>query len=109
MFITAAEKHRLEMMNPPEETRRLFEKLLPYAFALDAADTWADRFQNVLSAAGYSPSWYQGDLNAFTTSAGVATFTSGFSGAVSSGTRSSGSGGSGSSGGGGGGGGGRGW
>jgi len=109
MFITAAEKHRLEMLNPPEETPRLFEKLLPYAFALDAADTWADRFQNVLSAAGYSPSWYQGDLNAFTTAAGVAAFTSGFSGAVSSGTRSSGSGGSGSSGGGGGGGGGRGW
>ncbi|MDD3689930.1 MAG: hypothetical protein PHI81_07850, partial [Synergistaceae bacterium] len=34
MFITAAEKNRLEMMNPPEETPRLFEKLLPYAFAL---------------------------------------------------------------------------
>jgi uncharacterized membrane protein len=109
MFITAAEKHRLEMMAPPEETPRLFETLLPYAFALDAAETWANRFRNVLAAANYTPSWYRGDLNTFTTAAGAAAFTSGFSGAVSSGTRSSGSGGSGSSGGGGGGGGGRGW
>ncbi len=109
MFITAAEKHRLEMMAPPEETPRLFETLLPYAFALDAAETWANRFQNVLAAANYTPSWYRGDLNTFTTAAGLAAFASGFSGAVSSGTRSSGSGGSGSSGGGGGGGGGRGW
>ena len=107
MFMTAAEKHRLE--SAPDETPELFEKLLPYAFALDVAETWANRFQNVLVSAGYSPSWYSGDLNAFTTAAGVAAFASGFSGAVSSETRQSGSGGGGSSGGGGGGGGGRGW
>ena len=108
MFITAAEKHRLESL-PPDETPELFEKLLPYAFALDAAETWANRFQNVLTSAGYSPSWYRGDLNAFTSAAGVSAFASGFSSAVSSGTRQSGSGGRGSSGGGGGGGGGSGW
>ncbi|MGI6782894.1 MAG: DUF2207 domain-containing protein [Aminivibrio sp.] len=108
MYITAAEKHRFEMA-PPEETPRLFEKLFPYAYALDAAETWADRFQSVLEEAGYSPSWYTGDLSTFTTGAGVAAFSSAISGAVSSGTRSSGSGGGGSSGGGGGGGGGSGW
>ncbi|MGI6253013.1 MAG: DUF2207 domain-containing protein [Aminivibrio sp.] len=108
MYITAAEKHRLEMA-PPEETPQVFEKLFPYAFALDAADTWANRFQHVLEKAGYSPSWYSGDLSTFATGAGVAAFSSALSGAVSSGTRSSGSGGGGSSGGGGGGGGGSGW
>ncbi|MDI9369339.1 MAG: DUF2207 domain-containing protein [Synergistaceae bacterium] len=108
MFITAAEKHRLESL-PPDETPKLFEKLLPYAFSLDVAETWANRFQNVLASAGYDPSWYSGDLNAFTSAAGVAAFASGFSSAVSSGTRQSGSDGGGSSGGGGGGGGGSGW
>ncbi len=109
MFMTTAEKDRLEMMNPPAETPQLFETLLPYAYALDAADTWANRFEKVLAAAQYTPSWYRGDMNTFTTAAGIAAFASGLSGAVSTGTRSSGSGGSGSSGGGGGGGGGRGW
>ena len=109
MYITAAEKHRLEMISPPEETPETFERLLPYAFALDAAETWANRFQSVLAAAGYNPSWYSGSLDTFTSGAGVAAFSSALSGAVSSGTRSSGSGGGGSSGGGGGGGGGSGW
>ena len=109
MFMTAAEKHRLEMENPPNETPQLFEALLPYAFALDVAETWANRFENILAAAHYTPSWYRGDVQTFTRSAGVAAFASGLSGAVASGTRSSGRGGSGSSGGGGGGGGGRGW
>lgn len=108
MYITAAEKHRFEM-TPPEETPQVFEKLFPYAFALDSAETWANRFQNVLTEAEYSPSWYSGNLNAFTTGAGIAAFSSAISGAVTSGTRSSGSGGGGSSGGGGGGGGGSGW
>ena len=109
MFMTTAEKNRLEMMNPPDETPQLFETLLPYAYALDAAETWANRFEKVLAAAHYTPSWYRGDMSTFTTAAGIAAFTSGMSSAVSTGTRSSGSGGSGSSGGGGGGGGGRGW
>ena len=109
MFMTAAEKHRLELENPPDETPQLFEALLPYAFALDVAETWANRFESILAAAHYAPSWYRGDMHTFTQAAGVAAFASGFAGAVASGTRSSGSGGSGSSGGGGGGGGGRGW
>lgn len=105
MFMTTAEKNRLEMMNPPDETPQLFETLLPYAYALDAAETWANRFEKVLAAAHYTPSWYRGD--------DVHVHDGGRDRGVhlrnverrSTGTRSSGSGGSGSSGGGGGGGG----
>lgn len=99
----------MEQMTPPQETPELFEALLPYAFALDTAKTWANRFEKTLAAARYSPSWYRGDAYTFATAEGIASFSSGFVGAVASGTRSSGSSGSGSSGGGGGGGGGRGW
>jgi hypothetical protein len=109
MFITTAEKNRLEITARPDETPQLFETLLPWAFALDAAETWANRFEKVLAASQYTPSWYRGDMRTFSTPAGIAAFASTFSGSVSTGTRSSGSGGSGSSGGGGGGGGGRGW
>lgn len=109
MFITTAEKNRLEMTAQPDETPRLFETLLPWAYALDAAETWANRFEKVLAASQYTPTWYRGDMTTFSTPAGIAAFASTFAGSVSTGTRSSGSGGSGSSGGGGGGGGGRGW
>ena len=109
MYMTAAESSRMERTSPPEATPEHFEALLPYALALDAAETWADRFREVLSGARFQPSWFRGDLGTFATSAGLASFASGLSGAVSSGTRSSGSGGTGSSGGGGGGGGGHGW
>lgn len=57
MFITAAEKDRLEMLNAPDDTPALFEELLPYAVAMDCAATWADRFEKVLAAAGWRPSW----------------------------------------------------
>ena len=109
MYMAAAESSRMERTSPPEATPEHFEALLPYALALDAAETWADRFREVLSGARFQPSWFRGDLGTFATSAGLASFASGLSGAVSSGTRSSGSGGTGSSGGGGGGGGGHGW
>ena len=109
MYMSTAEKHRLELLNPPEETPRLFEALLPWAFALDTAETWAQRFEGILADARYAPSWYRGASDDFMTSRSVAAFASGITAAVSSGTRSSGSDGSGSSGGGGGGGGGRGW
>lgn len=109
MFIATAEKNRLEMTARPDETPQLFETLLPWAYALDAAETWANRFERVLAASQYTPSWYRGDMRTFSTPAGIAAFASTFAGSVSAGTRSSGSGGSGSSGGGGGGGGGRGW
>lgn len=58
LFMETAERDRLEMLNPPEETPALFEALLPYAFALDCADTWANRFQAMLEKASFEPDWY---------------------------------------------------
>lgn len=60
LYMTTAEKSRLEMLNPPEETPQLFERLLPYALVLEVADTWANRFEKVLREAQYEPQWYVG-------------------------------------------------
>ena len=60
LYMDTAEKERLEMFNPPDETPELFERLLPYALALDVAKTWGNRFEKVLTQAGYKPEWYSG-------------------------------------------------
>jgi uncharacterized membrane protein len=106
-------------LNPPEKTPELFERYLPYAFALDVEQAWSEQFSGILQSVAdphgeYSPAWYSG---ATTHGLGAAGFVSGLgsslSGAISSSSTapgsSSGSGGGGSSGGGGGGGGGGGW
>jgi uncharacterized membrane protein YgcG len=136
MFMSA-DRHRLAILNPPEETPRLFESLLPYALALDTVETWADTFSAILEKARYEPEWKRslpkpGDdplntdrfavLFARNLSKKVQTSVAGYSppeaarssrssSSSSSSSRRSGSGlgGRGSSGGGGGGGGGRGW
>lgn len=118
LYMVTAEKSRLEMFNPPQETPELFERLLPYAFALDAAKTWADRFEKILADAHYEPTWYVGPSpRLFMTGNGFSSFSSNLQSQMTSSMRtpssspgsSSGSGGGGFSGGGGGGGGGRGW
>ncbi len=114
LYMKTAERHRLEMFNPPEETPEVFERLLPYAYALDTAETWANRFENVLREQEYSPGWYSGSsMTAFYSGSAVAAMTSSMASSISSASTSpgssSGSGGGGSSGGGGGGGGGGGW
>ena len=117
IFLTATEKDRMNMMNPPDRTPEVFEKYLPYALALDVEQQWAEQFSDVLTRAaaeGYQPSWYHSTSIAAFTAAGFADSLGGtFAGAVASASAapgsSSGSGGGGSSGGGGGGGGGGGW
>jgi uncharacterized membrane protein YgcG len=119
LYLSVAEKERLNLLNPPEKTPELFEKYLPYALALDVENAWSEQFAEVLARAGtetqpYSPIWYSGSswdsshTSRFTDSLG-----SSFAGAISSSSTppgsSSGSGGGGFSGGGGGGGGGSGW
>lgn len=119
MYLGTAEKERLNMLNAPDKTPALFEKYLPYAFALDVEQQWSEKFSEVLKQAsdggqGYHPYWYHGGS---WSSAHPARFASSFgsalSGAISSSSRapgsSSGGFGGGSSGGGGGGGGGGGW
>ena len=119
MFMEVAEKHRLNMLNPPEKTPQLFEQLLPYAFALNVENAWGKQFDSIIAKAiennEYRPTWYVGNttsmfhMNHLTSNLG-----SSLSSAVSStstppSSSSSGSGGGGSSGGGGRGGGGGGW
>lgn len=115
MYLSVAEKERLEFIHPPEETPELFEKLLPYALALGVEHQWSERFSTLLSAAatddggGYHPRWYRGrDWSDGGFGRVTDRLGSGFSSALASAavdpTSSSGSSGSGFSGGGGGGG-----
>ncbi|MBY0532045.1 MAG: DUF2207 domain-containing protein [Xanthobacteraceae bacterium] len=135
---TADEGPRLEALNPPAKTPELFERMLPYAIALDVENTWAEKFKNVLAAAAAAPAaaatgavisnWYSGnrdwskDVGSVTSSVSSSLTTvvasasaapgtsSSYSGSSSSSSSySGGSFGGGSSGGGGGGGGGSGW
>jgi uncharacterized membrane protein YgcG len=119
MYLSVAEKDRLNLLNPPEKTPALFEKYLPYALALDVENAWSEQFAEVLAKAGteeqpYSPVWYSGrSWDNFQTSRFADSLGGAFAGAISSSSSppgsSSGSGGGGFSGGGGGGGGGSGW
>jgi len=123
MYLSTAEKERLNLLNPPERTPELFEKYLPYALALDVEQEWSEQFSDVLSRAyetttGNAPRWYSGPswhalgVSGFTSNLG-SSLTNAVSSAASSSSSSpgssSGGGGGGSSGGGGGGGGGGGW
>jgi uncharacterized membrane protein len=122
MYLSTAEKERLNLLNPPERTPELFEKYLPYALALDVEQEWSEQFSDVLSRAyatttGNAPRWYSGTswhtlgVSGFTSNLG-SSLTNAISSAAASSSSpgsSSGGGGGGSSGGGGGGGGGGGW
>jgi uncharacterized membrane protein YgcG len=119
LYLSVAEKDRLNLLNPPEKTPELFEKYLPYALALEVENAWSKQFAEVLARAGtetqpYTPVWYSGSSwDGFHTSRFADRLGGAFAGAISSSSSppgsSSGSGGGGFSGGGGGGGGGRGW
>lgn len=121
MYLSVAEKERLNLLHEPELTVERFESLLPYAIALGVENEWGSRFENALRRSmqetkSYNPAWYVGTIPG-TASFSPSHFTSAmgksFSSAISSASTppgsSSGSGGGGSSGGGGGGGGGGGW
>lgn len=128
LYMQTAEKDRMNMLNPPELTPQLFEKLFPYAIALGVEIEWGKQFAEILELAKYDPAWYQGQdtfymqpamfLSSFGNSVNSAAVNpnppsssggSSSSSSGSSGSWSSGSSGGGSSGGGGGGGGGGGW
>ncbi len=119
MYMRAAERDRLALLNPPDRTPEHFEALLPYAFALGCAKTWADSFASVLASASYNPAWQENGGMSYSPrftdslSKGINSSVSHYQSKQSSSSSSSYSGGSGfsggSSGGGGGGGGGRGW
>ena len=116
LYMTVAEQERLNILNPPDRTPQLYEKLLPYALALGVEQQWSEQLADVLEKAqaeGYHPGWYIGPgYSGFASSLGNS-FSSAISSAStppgSSGGGGGGFGGGGSSGGGGGGGGGGGW
>lgn len=117
LYLSVAERDRLNQLHPPDKTPETFEKFLPYALALDVEQEWCEQFADVLAAARaenrYTNTWYTGGSFAVAGAGGLASRLSALSSSISSsstppGSRS-GSGGGGSSGGGGGGGGGGGW
>lgn len=118
-YLAVAEGDELRFKHPPERTPELFERYLPYAMALDAAEVWGEKFSDVIARArregSYSqPGWYRGtrwrsdSVGSFSTALGSSLGATIASASTAPGS-SSGSGGGGSSGGGGGGGGGGGW
>lgn len=117
MYLSVAEKERLNLLNPPENTPELFEKYLPYALALDVEQKWSERFSDILEKASYQPNWYSDtnwsvrNIGSFSSGLGSHLSSTISSASVAPGSSSGGgfSGGGGSSGGGGGGGGGGGW
>jgi uncharacterized membrane protein YgcG len=124
LYLSVAEKERLEMFHPPEKTPEIFEKYLPYALALDVENEWSEQFAEVLARVqvegrAYSPGWYHGSsMHSFSPSRFSDNLGSSFTGVIasastppgsSSGSGGGGGGGGGFSGGGGGGGGGSGW
>ncbi len=116
-FLTVTEKDRLNFHNPPEKTPELFEKILPYALALDVEHQWAQQFAEVFArldnrGVKYAPLWYYGSLTHFSANDFASTVGKSFTGAVAAASTPPGSGSGfsgGGSGGGGGGGGGGGW
>ncbi|MDH3327905.1 MAG: DUF2207 domain-containing protein [Desulfobulbaceae bacterium] len=116
LYMSVAEKDRLNLINPPDKTPALFEKLLPWALALDVEQQWSEQFSALLAQAAkdgsYTPVWYN-NQQPFSSDSLAASLGSSLSSTISSSSTapgsSSGSGGGGSSGGGGGGGGGGGW
>jgi uncharacterized membrane protein YgcG len=66
LYLTVAEKDRMNMAGAPEMSPQHYEKLLPYAVALGVEKQWSTHFQQWLEAAGananydYKPAWYAG-------------------------------------------------
>jgi uncharacterized membrane protein len=57
MYLEMAEKDRLQLLNPPENTPEVFEAALPYAFALGVEHKWTEKFKSILDDAKYQPQW----------------------------------------------------
>ena len=86
IYMTLAEKDRLNMQGAPQMSPQHFEKLLPYAVALGVEKPWTRTFETWLAsaaagaaAASYQPAWYHGDL-----SGGIGDRIGGFSSSMAS-------------------------
>ena len=118
-YLEIAERHEMNLRNPPEKTPQLFEQYLPFALALGVDQKWSEKFAGVLAAVrnpdgkGYQPTWYGGSWSGSNPVSLSNSLSGGLNTAIASSVTppgsSSGGGGGGFSGGGGGGGGGGGW
>jgi uncharacterized membrane protein len=61
-FLGVAEADRLRVLNPPDFTPALYERVLPYAVALGVEMVWSRRFAAALAASQiqYQLNWYDG-------------------------------------------------
>ncbi|HET9031416.1 MAG TPA: DUF2207 domain-containing protein [Dokdonella sp.] len=119
LYLGVAERDDLARAKAPPMTVDEYQRLLPYALALDVEKTWGDKLADAIgpaavAAAAAGMAWYAGDMGrGFDASSFGSSLGSSLSSAISSSATapgsSSGGGGGGSSGGGGGGGGGGGW
>jgi uncharacterized membrane protein YgcG len=61
-YIQLAEVDRIEFHNAPEKGPEVFERLLPYAIALNLTRVWTDQFSGLLSE---PPEWYRSSSAVF--------------------------------------------
>ena len=61
-YIQRAEIDRIEYHNAPNKNSQLFEKLLPYAIALNLTSIWTKQFEGLLDE---PPDWYIGHAPVF--------------------------------------------
>ena len=91
MFLASTEKGRGGPRTPSETAPQLFEKLLPYAMALNMEKVWGERFAAALAQTAkgeevvYAPGWYSGPgWNPATVATFATSLGSSFSSAISS-------------------------
>ena len=68
LYLETAESSRLNFVEAPELTTERFERLLPYAIALDVEKPWAQAFEKAFArahpgedvASSYRPAWHSG-------------------------------------------------
>lgn len=116
-YMESVEEDVLKVFDPPQMSRELYEKYLPYAVALGVESKWADKFALAVggtlaasaAAVSTSPHWYSSSNRFSSGGFSASSMVNSVGGALSAASTSSSSSGGGSSGGGGGGGGGGGW
>ena len=61
-YLRKAEVDRMEFHNAPEKSPQLYERLLPYAIALNLTSIWTRQFEGLLTR---PPDWYVGPSRGF--------------------------------------------
>jgi predicted membrane protein DUF2207 len=62
-FLCSVDADRLSRTPRPQLTKELFEKLAPYAFALDVHEAWAEQFTDVAAASTAAIETWQGGMH----------------------------------------------